>query len=128
MHPTGRSLPPAKREHGSSYEPRGPFDTQPETSHGLCAERASQSTLRPGVVETAAHDGTDISFVGRTENQSVQSHISRYFLTEIDRKHADIILIACGFVGGLVDGLSFNAWGSFSSMQTGKRMHCTPAS
>ncbi|KAJ5769737.1 uncharacterized protein N7511_001788 [Penicillium nucicola] len=34
-------------------------------------------------------------------------------------KHTDIVLIICGFVGGLVDGLSFNAWGSFSSMQTG---------
>ncbi|KAJ6171223.1 hypothetical protein N7470_000290 [Penicillium chermesinum] len=38
---------------------------------------------------------------------------------ELDRTHTDLVLIICGFVAGLVDGLSFNAWGSFSSMQTG---------
>ncbi|KAJ5651636.1 hypothetical protein N7507_009062 [Penicillium longicatenatum] len=45
--------------------------------------------------------------------------MSQYLLKELDPRRADIILVLCGFVGGLVDGLSFNAWGSFSSMQTG---------
>jgi uncharacterized membrane protein YoaK (UPF0700 family) len=39
---------------------------------------------------------------------------------KIDPHYTDIFLVMCGFVSGLVDGLSFNAWGSFSSMQTGK--------
>lgn len=47
------------------------------------------------------------------------SHLSQYFLVELDPRRADVVLIVCGFVGGLVDGLSFNAWGNFSSMQTG---------
>lgn len=50
---------------------------------------------------------------------SSRSKIADYFLVELNPRRADIILIVCGFVGGLVDGLSFNAWGSFSSMQTG---------
>ncbi|PYH93452.1 DUF1275 domain protein [Aspergillus ellipticus CBS 707.79] len=47
------------------------------------------------------------------------SRFIRYFRAEIDITYADLVLIVCGFVSGLVDGLSFNAWGSFSSMQTG---------
>ncbi|KAJ5700870.1 hypothetical protein N7493_011916 [Penicillium malachiteum] len=50
---------------------------------------------------------------------SILTRTAKYLLMELDPKHADIILIICGFVSGLVDGLSFNAWGSFSSMQTG---------
>lgn len=47
------------------------------------------------------------------------ANLARHFQAEIDTRYADIVLIVCGFVSGLVDGLSFNAWGSFSSMQTG---------
>lgn len=45
--------------------------------------------------------------------------IGRHLLSDIDTKRTDIVLIVCAFVSGLVDGTSFNAWGSFSSMQTG---------
>ncbi|KAJ5637445.1 hypothetical protein N7490_007324 [Penicillium lividum] len=66
---------------------------------------------------------TDLSFVetvtDTTEKPSLPFRISQYFITELDPRRADVILIICGFVGGLVDGISFNAWGSFSSMQTG---------
>ncbi|KAI9927859.1 hypothetical protein ASPWEDRAFT_29251 [Aspergillus wentii DTO 134E9] len=65
---------------------------------------------------------TDVSLSGNqatSEQFSSRSALFRYFAAEIDPKRTDLILIACGFVGGLVDGLSFNAWGSFSSMQTG---------
>jgi hypothetical protein len=53
------------------------------------------------------------------DDNTVYSTISRHFGADINTKNTDIPLIICGFVGGLVDGLSFNAWGSFSSMQTG---------
>ncbi|GAM35316.1 DUF1275 domain protein [Talaromyces pinophilus] len=43
----------------------------------------------------------------------------RYLASDINTKGADIVLIICGFVSGLVDGVSFTAWGSFASMQTG---------
>lgn len=61
---------------------------------------------------------------GQMEDDSGLSTLSRHFRANITTKHTDVVLIICGFVGGLVDGLSFNAWGSFSSMQTG--MYLSP--
>jgi hypothetical protein len=49
----------------------------------------------------------------------------RYLASDINTKHADIVLIICGFVSGLVDGVSFTAWGSFASMQTGSSSSCS---
>lgn len=48
-----------------------------------------------------------------------QSGVRRYMFFNIDRSWTDVILILCGFVSGLVDGLSFTFWNSFSDMQTG---------
>ncbi|CAG8017033.1 unnamed protein product [Penicillium nalgiovense] len=42
-----------------------------------------------------------------------------YFLSEIDTAWSDLPLIACGYVSGLIDALSYNAWGNFSNMHTG---------
>ena len=53
------------------------------------------------------------------DDLSVRQSMSRYFQAGINTAWTDVLLIICGFVSGLVDGLSFNAWGSFSSMQTG---------
>ncbi|EEA26454.1 hypothetical protein TMatcc_005275 [Talaromyces marneffei ATCC 18224] len=46
-------------------------------------------------------------------------NLVQYLASDINTKRADIILIICAFVSGLVDGVSFTAWGSFASMQTG---------
>ncbi|OJJ61191.1 hypothetical protein ASPSYDRAFT_87744 [Aspergillus sydowii CBS 593.65] len=68
---------------------------------------------------------TNVSLAGNLttlsdeEPTTWQSSLSRHMRCNIDPHYADIFLIMCGFVSGLVDGLSFNAWGSFSSMQTG---------
>lgn len=50
---------------------------------------------------------------------SKRSKLGKYFLSDIDRNWTEAILISCGFVSGLIDGLSFTFWSSFSSMQTG---------
>lgn len=51
----------------------------------------------------------------------------RYLASDINTKRADIVLIICGFVSGLVDGVSYTAWGSFASMQTGAlNLHSRP--
>lgn len=54
-----------------------------------------------------------------SDDLSLSQSMSRYFQAGINTEWTDMLLIICGFVSGLVDGLSFNAWGSFSSMQTG---------
>lgn len=53
------------------------------------------------------------------EERKSRSGIGRYLLSEINTSWTDITLIICGFVSGLVDGLSFTYWNSFSDMQTG---------
>lgn len=67
------------------------------------------------------HENNDDVFISTftSRGASLLLYLSRYMGMELDTSHADIVLIVCGFVAGLVDGLSFNAWGSFSSMQTG---------
>ncbi|RHZ52148.1 hypothetical protein CDV55_104342 [Aspergillus turcosus] len=64
---------------------------------------------------------TDVSLQCTDEDScsDVRSTLIRHFAADIDTKYTDLILIVCGFVSGLVDGVSFNAWGSFASMQTG---------
>ncbi|OQE16840.1 hypothetical protein PENFLA_c026G02429 [Penicillium flavigenum] len=42
-----------------------------------------------------------------------------YFHSEIDTAWSDLPLIGCGYVSGLIDALSYNAWGNFSNMHTG---------
>lgn len=67
---------------------------------------------------------TNVSISGGNQDTtspefSLRGSVSRYFLAEINTKWTDGLLIVCCFVSGLVDGLSFDAWGSFSSMQSG---------
>lgn len=73
----------------------------------------------PGMWSSGGSTAVSVSGNQTPEDNTVCSTISRHFRADIDTTHTDIPLIICGFVGGLVDGLSFNAWGSFSSMQTG---------
>ena len=53
------------------------------------------------------------------EESLFKTKLRRYWLSDIDRDWTDILLIICGYISGLVEGLSFNYWGSFSNMQTG---------
>ena len=70
----------------------------------------------------------NVSLSGGNQNTisdeiSLHEAMSRYLQARINTEWTDVLLIICGFVSGLVDGLSFNAWGSFSSMQTGASIH-----
>lgn len=75
----------------------------------------SAPDTREGCMEALPGGGS----TPRSGTQDDSSQLWKYLLVELDPRRADIVLIICGFVSGLVDGLSFNAWGSFSSMQTG---------
>ncbi|OGE49880.1 hypothetical protein PENARI_c019G06147 [Penicillium arizonense] len=78
-----------------------------------------ESKYTPGLWSSGGSTAVSLSGIPTQEANTMPATLSRHFRANIDTTHTDIVLIICGFVGGLVDGLSFNAWGSFSSMQTG---------
>lgn len=93
---------------------------------------ASRGILTPGAVsvdmEKQTHTATPYSLAGSTnvsladakeEERGRRTGLGRYLLSEIDPSWTDVILVICGFISGLVDGLSFTYWKSFSDMQTG---------
>jgi hypothetical protein len=93
------------------------------TSPSFRVEPTNDETkYTPGLWSSGGSTAVSLSGNQTQEGNSVPATLSRHFRAKIDTTHTDIVLIMCGFVGGLVDGLSFNAWGSFSSMQTG--MYC----
>ncbi|KAE8355155.1 hypothetical protein BDV28DRAFT_155651 [Aspergillus coremiiformis] len=80
--------------------------------------RVEDNMKETGGIWSSANS-TVASFAENPEETTLRSTLFRHFRANIDTTHTDIILIICSFVSGLVDGLSFNAWGSFASMQTG---------
>lgn len=52
--------------------------------------------------------------------KSIASRAHKAGRTEIRRDWADVLLIFCYIITGLLDSSSISIWGSFVSMQTGK--------
>ncbi|KAK9784316.1 hypothetical protein SCARD494_13012 [Seiridium cardinale] len=56
--------------------------------------------------------------------QSASKSSWRSYLTaNVHRDWADLILLSCYFITGLLDSASINTWGSFVSMQTGNTIY-----
>jgi len=45
--------------------------------------------------------------------------LRQYLAADVDPNHADILLLSCCLISGLVDSTIYNAYGTFVSMQTG---------
>ncbi|CAI7594386.1 unnamed protein product [Penicillium glandicola] len=103
------------------HTPNNPSIYQNEltTANFGLEQRNEETKYTPGIWSSGGSTAVSVSGNQTPDDNTVRSTISRHFRADIDTTHTDIVLIICGFVGGLVDGLSFNAWGSFSSMQTG---------
>lgn len=56
----------------------------------------------------------------RDEKTERKKGLAIHFATEIHSDRADVPMIACCFVSGLIDSAAYNAWTCFVSMQTGK--------
>jgi uncharacterized membrane protein YoaK (UPF0700 family) len=57
--------------------------------------------------------------------------VGRYFskayaLEHVRSRHADIALLICSYVTGMVDAVALENWGAFVGMQTGMSMYCLP--
>jgi len=70
----------------------------------------------------------------KSDSRSLAVRTRHWMNVDVKREHADIILVLCYMVTGLLDSASISIWGSFVSMQTGTsiclpsvHIRCTPA-
>lgn len=63
----------------------------------------------------------------KPESQSFLPRMLKKLRAEVSRDWADLVLLLCYVVTGLLDSSSIQAWGSFVSMQTGTFNHETNA-
>jgi hypothetical protein len=52
-------------------------------------------------------------------SRSIVSRLRKQMTAEVSRSWADIVLLLCYVVTGLLDSASTQVWGAFVSMQTG---------
>lgn len=53
--------------------------------------------------------------------QKGSKSLRRYLAAPVNLQHAEMPLLACCFVTGIIDAGAYNAWGTFMGMQTGKQ-------
>ncbi|KAH8676103.1 hypothetical protein BX600DRAFT_508282 [Xylariales sp. PMI_506] len=87
----------------------------PENGYGAIASSAPSDsvTTRSGADEEQALLGQPRSKAGWRER----------LMVEIHRDWADVILLLCYIITGLLDSASISTWGSFVSMQTGNTVY-----
>lgn len=66
-------------------------------------------------LEQTASSGRDANAIGR-----LRAHLNN----DVSTAHADVLMLTCCFISGLVDSTIYNAYGTFVSMQTGKPFLC----
>ncbi|KAI4222215.1 MAG: hypothetical protein L6R36_006315 [Xanthoria steineri] len=54
-----------------------------------------------------------------TSEKHSKHSVRRYLAANVSTRHADLPLLACCFVTGIIDAGAYNAWGTFMGMQTG---------
>lgn len=55
-----------------------------------------------------------------SNKQGIYARIEKHMTAEISKSWADLALLACYVITGLLDSSSVQVWGSFVSMQTGE--------
>lgn len=69
--------------------------------------------------------GEQMPLLRKPSADSLLARLQQYLMVNVRREKADIILVLCYLVTGLLDSASISIWGSFVSMQTGK-IHSPP--
>ena len=91
---------------GCSYHPQLEMSAQAEKDDENTEQKGGDSSL----------DRLDTR---RSHNARALSRIQAHFVEEISTTHADIPMLICCLISGLVDSTIYNAYGTFVSMQTG---------
>ncbi|KAK3694191.1 hypothetical protein B0T22DRAFT_373036 [Podospora appendiculata] len=58
-----------------------------------------------------------------TRQRSSTARWRKHMTTYVSRDYADVVLVCCYFITGLLDSCSISVWGSFVSMQTGNTVY-----
>ncbi|KND91010.1 hypothetical protein TOPH_04271 [Tolypocladium ophioglossoides CBS 100239] len=81
-------------------------------------------TNSPNYGATAVRNGAVVGeeppLLGRSPPKSRLARCRRQMRVEVSREWADVVLLLCYVVTGLLDSASTQVWGAFVSMQTGK--------
>ncbi|KAL8699679.1 MAG: hypothetical protein Q9201_005864 [Fulgogasparrea decipioides] len=62
---------------------------------------------------------------GLKRKPTAAANLRAYFGANISTNHADLLMLSCCFISGLVDSTIYNAYGTFVSMQTGPQQRRT---
>lgn len=95
----------------NGYGTAGPGGTARQRDTGRAGHNASdeEQPLLNGVVATQ-----------RGNSKSLTSRLRKAAAADVKRDWADVVLIFCYIITGLLDSSAISDWGSFVSMQTGK--------
>jgi hypothetical protein len=64
--------------------------------------------------------GEQTPLLRKPDSGSLVGRIRHAMTVDVKRERADIVLVLCYLVTGLLDSASISIWGSFVSMQTGE--------
>ena len=73
-----------------------------------------------GIDEETPLLGQNGSATGGKSGKWSATHLSSYMGSNVNRNWADVVLILCYVITGLLDSSAVFIWGSFVSMQTGE--------
>ena len=92
------------------------------SQNGYGAAGLNGSNGPNGHHDTADEEQPLLNGAGRRghRSKSLASRMRKAARAEIRRDWADVVLIFCYIITGLLDSSSISIWGSFVSMQTGK--------
>lgn len=76
-------------------------------------------TTEASVVANGAGVDEEQPLLQRAHPKRVASSIRRRLTVDVHRDWADVVLVLCYLITGLLDSASISIWGSFVSMQTG---------
>lgn len=84
-------------------------------------ERTSYGTLNLAAASVRDTRETDEEQPYQTARMSKSrlAEVRRKLMVDVSRDWADVVLILCYLITGLLDSASISIWGSFVSMQTG---------
>jgi hypothetical protein len=78
----------------------------------------SSRTPTAGATSRASDEETPL--LGRTGKHSASSQLRKHMSADVSKNWADLVLLFCYIITGLLDSSAVFIWGSFVSMQTGE--------